>query len=85
MSNESTTGEVTGEGATSTSPSDSGEKLDALVVVSRVKSYISKSSGLNTSQCCIDALTRKIVDECKNGIERAKTAGRKTVMGRDIL
>lgn len=59
--------------------------VETLVVVSRVKAYITSLSEFNTSQCCIDALTQKIVNECKKGIERAKAAGRKTVMGRDIV
>lgn len=66
-------------------PSPTNVKVDTLVVVSRVKALISELSAFNTSQCCIDALTKKIVDECRKGIERAKAAGRKTVMGRDIV
>lgn len=62
-----------------------GAKTDTLVVVSKVKKAIREQSGLNTSQCCIDALTRRIADELTKGIENAKNAGRKTVMGRDIL
>jgi histone H3/H4 len=63
----------------------SGDKTETLVVVSKVKKVIRAQSGLNTSQCCIDALTRRIADEITKGIQNAKTAGRKTVMGRDIL
>ena len=59
-------------------------RVETLVVVSRVKSLISDLSGFSTSQCCVDALTDKIVDECRKGVEKAKLAGRKTVMGRDI-
>ncbi len=58
---------------------------ETLVVVSKVKKLIRAQSGLNTSQCCIDALTRRITEEVTKGIANAKTAGRKTVMGRDIL
>lgn len=63
----------------------SSDNAETLVVVSKVKKLIRAQSGLNTSQCCIDALTRRIVDEVNKGIANAKTAGRKTVMGRDIL
>lgn len=73
----------TQEGQTGTA-TESG-KLETLVVVSKVKKVIREKSGLNTSQCCIDALTRRITDEILKGVENAKTAGRKTVMGRDIL
>ena len=58
--------------------------VETLVVVSRVKSLISDLSGFNTSQCCIDALVDKIAGECRNAIEKARAAGRKTVMGRDV-
>jgi len=59
-------------------------KTDTLVVVSKVKNLIKEQSGFSTSQCCVDALTSKVVDECLKGIENAKVAERKTVMGRDI-
>lgn len=59
-------------------------KTDTLVVVSKVKNLIKEQSGFSTSQCCVDALTRKVVAECLKGIEYAKKAERKTVMGRDI-
>lgn len=63
----------------------SGIETDTLVVVSKVKNLIREQSDFNTSQCAIDALTRKVVDECLKAIEQAKAAERKTVMGRDIL
>lgn len=59
-------------------------KAETLVVVSKVKKYIRETSGLNTSQCCIDALTRKIVEACAQGVSNARSSNRKTVMGRDI-
>ena len=59
-------------------------KTDTLVVVSKVKTLIKEQSGFNTSKCCIEALTKKVVAECLAGIEEARTAERKTVMGRDI-
>ena len=64
-------------------PADQVE-TETLVVVSKVKNLIRERSGFNSSQCLIDGLTRKVVEECLKGIERAKTAGRKTVMGRDL-
>lgn len=67
------------------SPSQVSDDVDTLVVVSKVKKFIRDNSEFSTSQCCIDALTDKIVDWCRQGIEHAKAAGRKTVMGRDIV
>ena len=55
-------------------------QTDTLVVVSKVKKLIKDQSGFNTSQCCIEALTGKVVEECLKGIEQAKESGRKTVM-----
>jgi histone H3/H4 len=58
---------------------------ETLIVVSRVKDHIKQSSGgMNTSEQIVSVLTdnvRKLADE---GIENAKKANRKTVMGRDI-
>ncbi len=59
--------------------------VETLVVVSKIKAFIRERSGMNTSQCCIDALTQKVCKESLLAIERAQTAGRKTVMGRDIV
>ena len=59
-------------------------KTDTLVVVSKVKKLIKEQSGMSTSQCCVDALTKKVISECLKGIEEAKKVDRKTVMGRDI-
>ena len=58
--------------------------LATLVVVSKVKKMIRETAGLNTSKCCIDALTQKVQAICNQAIEHAKADGRKTVMGRDI-
>lgn len=60
-------------------------KTDTLVVVSKVKDLIRKESDFNTSQCCIDALTKVVVQECLKAIEHARDDGRKTVMGRDVM
>ncbi|MDC0358950.1 hypothetical protein OAO01_09045 [Oligoflexia bacterium] len=57
---------------------------ETLVVVTKVKKVVKELSGFSTSQCCIDALSQKVVEECKKGIEKAKKVDRKTVMGRDI-
>ena len=57
---------------------------ETLVVVSKVKALIRQQCSFNTSQCAIEALTNKVVQACNEGIEKARAAGRKTVMGRDI-
>lgn len=59
-------------------------EVETLVVVSKVKKLVQDRSGMNSSQCFIDALTRKVVEQTLKGIERAKVDGRKTVMGRDL-
>ncbi len=59
-------------------------EFETLVVVSMVKKLVQDRAGMNSSQCFIDALTRKVVEQTLKGIERAKVAGRKTVMGRDL-
>jgi hypothetical protein len=59
-------------------------QTDTLIVVSKVKALIKERSGMSTSQCCIDALTKKVVGECLKAIEYATNSGRKTVMGRDV-
>lgn len=63
---------------------DAGSDSPTLVVVSKVKKIVKERGGLNTSSCCIEALTTLITNECLKGIERAKSSGRKTLMGRDI-
>ena len=60
------------------------QALETLVVVSKVKALIAKESSFNTSQCCIDALTRKVAEICMQAIEHARASERKTVMGRDV-
>ena len=57
---------------------------EALVVASKLKSYIRTKSGMNTSSAVIDALSSKIRELCDQAIENAKRDGRKTVMDRDF-
>lgn len=80
MSNTENTATMTTENTMNSSTS-TGETL---VVVSKVKKFIRDNSGMNTSKDFIDALTQKISQECFRGIEQARIAGRKTVMGRDL-
>lgn len=64
---------------------DSDEQTSTMIVVSKVKGFIRERAGLNTSKCAVDALSKKVMEEAIKGIERAKDAGRKTLMGKDIL
>lgn len=77
----------TGNTATEITSASASELSDTetLVVVSKVKKFVRAQSGLNTGQCAIDALTRKVIEEINKGVENARKAGRKTLMGRDIL
>ena len=70
-------------GSTGTTHSDT-TAMDTLVVVSKIKKFIRETSGMNTSKDAIDALTIRVTDDLRRGIENARTAGRKTVMARDI-
>lgn len=73
-----------GPSASSDVGSATNIQTDTLVVVSKVKKFILDQSGMNTSQCFIDALTKKVIKECLTGITKAKADIRKTVMGKDI-
>lgn len=64
--------------------SESEIDKETLVVVSKVKKLIQQKAGFNTSQCCIDALTRVVQRECIKASANAEKAGRKTVMGKDF-
>ena len=57
---------------------------NVLVVTSKVKKFIKDQSNFNTSSETINALSKAIEQLCKNGIEKAKSENRKTVMARDI-
>lgn len=57
---------------------------EILVVVTKVRKYISDRSGLNTSAEVYETLTQKIKQLCDRAAEVAKSQGRKTVMSRDF-
>ena len=57
---------------------------DILIVASKLKDYIRKSSGLNTSANVLDRLSDMIRLQCDKAIERAVDDGRKTVMDKDF-
>jgi len=60
----------------------SGE--DILVVVSKLKNYIRKSSDMNTSGNVAPTLSLVLRKMCDQAIQNAKNDGRKTVMERDF-
>lgn len=57
---------------------------ETLVVVSKVKAFIKKHSGMSTSASVVDALSKIVEAECLKAIEKAKLDKRKTVMDRDF-
>jgi len=57
---------------------------DVLVVVSKLKAYIRAKSGMNTSDGVVEILSDRLREHCDAAIERARAAGRKTVMDRDF-
>lgn len=67
-------------------PSVSSEGIpeDILVVVSKLKAYVKARGDLNTSGDVSEALSGIIRRECDRAIERAKSDGRKTLMGKDF-
>lgn len=64
--------------------SSSGADKEVLVVVSKLKAYIKAQSDMNTSADVMPVLSDFLRDKCDEAVERAKLAGRKTVMGRDF-
>lgn len=64
--------------------SDDGVPKDVLVVVSKLKNYVKARSGMSTSDGVVDVLSKHLRKLCDEAIAHAGTAGRKTVMDRDI-
>lgn len=57
---------------------------EILVVVSKLKAYISASSGFNTSADVMPVLSDLLRYSCDQAIENARRDDRKTVMARDF-
>ena len=57
---------------------------DVLVVVSKLKIYVRARSDMNTSDSVADLLSDKLRELCDEAIERARKAGRRTVLERDF-
>lgn len=61
-------------------PAEDGE---VLIIASRLKEYIDRKSGMNTSAEVLAALSEIVRRETDRAIERARADGRRTVKGRD--
>ena len=70
------------EGASSLAPAKNENEI--LVVVSKLKSYIRERSDMNTSADVMEVLSDLLRRQCDEAIRRARSDGRKTVMGRDF-
>lgn len=57
---------------------------EILVVVSKLKKYITDRSGMNTSQSVMSLLSDRLRKLCDQAIQEAQRDGRKTVMDRDF-
>ncbi len=57
---------------------------EILVVASKLKDYIRLRSEMNTSAGVMEILSDKLRELCDEAIDRARVAGRKTVMDRDF-
>jgi len=58
-------------------------ETDILIVASRLKDYIDRKSGMNTSAEVLEALSELVREATDAAIERAAADGRKTVKARD--
>jgi hypothetical protein len=62
----------------------SSEAREILVVVSRLKDYIRRSAGYNTSDSVLPILSDAIRRICDEAIRNARRAERETVLDRDV-
>lgn len=60
------------------------EEGEVLIIASRLKEYIDRKSGMNTSAEVLAALSEIVRRETDRAIERARADGRRTVKGRDV-
>ncbi len=60
------------------------QETDVLIVASRLKEYVDRRGGMNTSAEVLQALSDIVRFETDRAIERAREDGRKTVKGRDF-
>lgn len=70
--------------ASTPSAAHSPSEQEILVVVSKVKDYIRKTSGMNTSDAVMARLTNWVTRWCDDAVRMASQHERKTVLDRDI-
>ncbi len=67
------------------SPATSREPADGvLIVASRLKDYVKRRSGYNTSDRVLEPLSEIVRRACERAIENARREGRKTILDRDL-
>ncbi|MBI2605288.1 MAG: hypothetical protein HYW49_04325 [Deltaproteobacteria bacterium] len=64
--------------------SENEQKVEILVVASKVKGYIKAAAGMNTSDKIMEMISNKVRQICDQAIANARNDGRKTVMDRDV-
>lgn len=65
-------------------PTQTKIEKEILVVVSKLKGYISNTSEMNTSADVMEKLSDHLRELCDRAIKNAQNSGRKTVMARDF-
>lgn len=65
-------------------PAEETADDEVLVVASRLKDYIRRRSGMNTSDRVLVPLSELVRRICDEAIEQARAEGRKTVLDRDF-
>lgn len=68
----------------SSSAGRASEPREVLIVGSRLKDYVKAISGYNTSDGVLEPLSEIVRGEIRKAMEKARTEGRKTVLGRDV-
>ncbi len=63
---------------------EAGGPQEILIVASRLKEYVHKRSGFNTSDRVLDPLSDIVRRVCDEAIRNAAKEGRKTILDRDI-
>jgi hypothetical protein len=74
----------TTKSSASARPATGQSNAEILVVVSRLKAYIRRHDGYNTSDSVLPVLSNAIRKICDEGIRNARNAERQTVLERDI-
>jgi histone H3/H4 len=70
---------------TTASPSSAAVEREVLVVASRLKDYVQKRGGMNTSGRVMEVLSDYLRAICDQAMDNARAEGRKTILDRDLL